>query len=73
MSGPGATPLFIDTSALYARIDDRDDDHQRACAVCTSSLETLIITTLNPCCSATFCMLSGAFSGFVLTALPPGR
>ncbi len=33
MSGPGATPLFIDTGAFYARLDDRDDDHERACAV----------------------------------------
>lgn len=33
MSGPGATPLFIDTGAFYARIDDRDDDHEQACAV----------------------------------------
>lgn len=30
MSGTGATPLFIDTGAFYARIDDRDGNHGRA-------------------------------------------
>lgn len=28
-----ATPLFIDTGAFYARLDERDDDHRRARAV----------------------------------------
>lgn len=30
---PGATPLFVDTGAFYARLDDADDHHQRAVAV----------------------------------------
>jgi predicted nucleic acid-binding protein len=30
---PGATPLFVDTSAFYARLDDDDTHHQRAVAV----------------------------------------
>jgi len=33
MSSPGATPLFVDTSAFYARLDDRDENHTRARAV----------------------------------------
>lgn len=39
MSGPGATPLFVDTSAFYARLDDRDGNHERALAV-FDALET---------------------------------
>jgi predicted nucleic acid-binding protein len=33
MTEPGATPLFVDTGAFYARIDERDDEHTRAMAV----------------------------------------
>ncbi|MFB6188653.1 MAG: type II toxin-antitoxin system VapC family toxin [Halapricum sp.] len=33
MSGPGATPLFVDTGALYARFDEDDQHHQDAMAV----------------------------------------
>lgn len=33
MSGARATPLVIDTGAFYARIDDRDENHDRARAV----------------------------------------
>lgn len=35
MSGLGTTPLFIDTSAFYARIDDHDVNHERARQVFT--------------------------------------
>lgn len=28
MSGPGATPIFIDTSAFYARADEDDKHHE---------------------------------------------
>lgn len=30
MSGPGTTPLFIDTGAFYARADADDDHHREA-------------------------------------------
>jgi len=30
MSGPGATPLFVDTGALYARFDTDDQHHDDA-------------------------------------------
>lgn len=30
MSGPGATPLFVDTGAFYARADADDAHHERA-------------------------------------------
>jgi len=33
MSGPGTTPLFVDTGGFYARLDDRDDNHAAAVAV----------------------------------------
>lgn len=33
MSGPRARPLFVDTSALYAHIDEDDENHERARAV----------------------------------------
>lgn len=33
MSGPGARPLFVDTSALYARLDEDDENHEAARAV----------------------------------------
>lgn len=33
MSSPGATALFVDTSAFYARLDERDQNHARARAV----------------------------------------
>lgn len=32
-SAPGATPIFVDTSAWYAIFDERDDEHTRATAV----------------------------------------
>lgn len=33
MSGPGTTPLFIDTGAFYARVDEADEDHEVATRV----------------------------------------
>lgn len=33
MSGPGATPLFVDTGAFYARADEDDDHHETATQV----------------------------------------
>lgn len=33
MSGPGAVPLFINTGAFYARLDERDENHARARSV----------------------------------------
>lgn len=33
MSSPGATPLFVDTGAFYARFKPDDDQHERATAV----------------------------------------
>lgn len=33
MSGVGATPLVIDTGAFYARMDDRDQNHEQSRAV----------------------------------------
>lgn len=33
MSGPRARPLFVDTSALYAHLDEDDENHERARAV----------------------------------------
>lgn len=30
MSGPGATPLFVDTGAFYARADEDDKHHETA-------------------------------------------
>jgi predicted nucleic acid-binding protein len=33
MSGPGATPLVVDTGPLYARVDADDDHHEPATAV----------------------------------------
>lgn len=33
MSGPGTTPLFVDTGAFYARYDERASRHERATAV----------------------------------------
>lgn len=33
MSSPGATPLFIDTGAFYARFKPDDDNHDRATAI----------------------------------------
>ncbi|WP_415383558.1 type II toxin-antitoxin system VapC family toxin [Halosimplex sp. TS25] len=33
MSGPGTTPLFVDTGALYARFDDDDQHHDEAVTV----------------------------------------
>lgn len=33
MSGPGTTPLFVDTGAFYARYDESASRHERATAV----------------------------------------
>lgn len=33
MSGPGSTPLFVDTGPLYARFDDDDQYHETARSV----------------------------------------
>lgn len=30
MSGPGATPVFVDTGAFYARVDADDEHHEAA-------------------------------------------
>lgn len=30
MSGPGATPIFVDTGAFYARVDESDNHHRTA-------------------------------------------
>jgi predicted nucleic acid-binding protein len=33
MSGPGRTPVFVDTGAFYARADEDDEHHEAACVV----------------------------------------